>query len=509
MCSVRDGSEPIKRSHVDARLRTCMKCKTGEAVVITRVNDAYCRACFQVYVTHKFRAAIGKTKLVRDGEMVLVAFSGGYSSSALLHLVQQGLSQSTHKKLRFKPGVIFIDEGATVNMGPEERLAVCEKIQSIAQASGFPCYIRALEEGLDLDTVTSNVNMLSSQSAPDVFTNAQTETSKLCCNDETDSLYSSGTASVTLPEFSPCTSPVFREDSSSPGLAQVDVVQSRLQIYDHAEDRLKQTLASMKSVSAKEDLIRSLRHNILLETARHYGYSKVMLGDCGTRLAVRLLTDIATGRGSHAAMETAFADKRHEDVMFVRPMRDFSSKEVAMYNSMHGVEMVVIQALTTKASAGASIEHLTESFVTGLQTDYPATVSNIMRTGEKLDANVDRKVDRYCAMCQTPLDTSVGASSALSAVEFSLQISRDNSNKTKTCNSASSSNQCCGSGQCLHSNRPSPEDVLANLCYGCRLVVRDMDDVYKLPSYVLKDVSWRSRRSKMMSEIKDFLIEES
>ena len=29
-----------------------------------------------------------------------------------------------------------------------------------------------------------------------------------------------------------------------------------------------------------------------------------MLGNCGTQLAVRLLTDMAIGRGSHAAMET-------------------------------------------------------------------------------------------------------------------------------------------------------------------------------------------------------------
>ena len=42
-----------------------------------------------MYVTHKFRATIGKTKLVRDGELVLVAFSGGPSSSALLHLIQE------------------------------------------------------------------------------------------------------------------------------------------------------------------------------------------------------------------------------------------------------------------------------------------------------------------------------------------------------------------------------------------------------------------------------------
>ena len=43
---------------------------------------------------------------------------------------------------------------------------------------------------------------------------------------------------------------------------------------------------------------------LILEIARDCGYSKVMLGHCGTQLAVRLLTDMAVGRGSNAAMET-------------------------------------------------------------------------------------------------------------------------------------------------------------------------------------------------------------
>lgn len=46
------------------------------------------------------------------------------------------------------------------------------------------------------------------------------------------------------------------------------------------------------------------RQKILIDLARKEGYSKVMLGDCSTRLAVRLLTDIAQGRGAHVAMDT-------------------------------------------------------------------------------------------------------------------------------------------------------------------------------------------------------------
>ena len=55
---------------------------------------------------------------------------------------------------------------------------------------------------------------------------------------------------------------------------------------------------------------------MILEVARNYGYSKVMLGNCGTQLAVQLLTDMAVGRGSHAAMETVSYGDSHTVTSF-------------------------------------------------------------------------------------------------------------------------------------------------------------------------------------------------
>ena len=46
------------------------------------------RDCFLQYCHHKFRSAFGKTKVVRHNEKVLVAFSVGQASSAMLHLLK-------------------------------------------------------------------------------------------------------------------------------------------------------------------------------------------------------------------------------------------------------------------------------------------------------------------------------------------------------------------------------------------------------------------------------------
>ena len=73
------------------------------------INQLFCsfpiRDCFMVYVDHKFRASIGKSHLIRDHEKVLLAFSGGHSSSALLHLVQEVSNMSmTQISILWKSG---------------------------------------------------------------------------------------------------------------------------------------------------------------------------------------------------------------------------------------------------------------------------------------------------------------------------------------------------------------------------------------------------------------------
>lgn len=454
-----------------------MKCEK-KAVLVTRVNDAFCKECFMVYVTHKFRAAIGKSKLIRDGESVLVGVSGGQASSCLLHLIQEGLSGRAHKKLRFKPGLVFIDEGATIGMSAEERLATCTQVLEIMEKTGFPCYLKALEQAMELDR--------------EVVTNSATQS-----------------------DPAPGTSL-----SSAENL-------TKLHRYDKAEEELRALLDSLKSVSAKEDLIKSLRQKILIDLARREGYSKVMLGDCSTRLAVRLLTDIAQGRGAHVAMDTAFADNRCNDITIVRPIRDFSSKEVAMFNILNDVPSVFIPRITTKAADSVSIEHLTEKFVTGLQSEYPSTTSNIMRTGEKLHTEKTNSSENQCAICQAPLDTDVPLSSALSAVRFSETVSRCSSvtlsvfstdtaccgGGDKDCQSQGQKESgCCGrgDGSCQSKEtKLSRDEVESALCYACRLLIKDLADVNKLPKHILEDISQRQRRIKMKSEIEDFLLDPS
>lgn len=485
MCSIQEEDEEIMRKKPEEKQasKVCMKCG-GPAVLVTRINDPLCRDCFMVYTTHKFRAAIGKSKIVRDGETVLVAFSGGQSSSCMLQLIKDGLSEKAHKKLRFKPSLLFIDEGAVIDMSAEERLMSCQKILQILANTGYPCHIRSLEEAMDSSFITTNNDMNSTGSSelPDLGKDTQTE--RRTSDVDTAKNNSEDTQKIN-------------------GLSLDDSFKEKCLHYEESEMKLKQMLKSMKSVTAKEDLIRSLRYNVIIDTARKHHHTKVMMADCSTRLSIRLLSDISQGRGAHVAMETAFADKRLDDITVLRPIRDFSSKEVALFNVLNDVETVFIPTLTTKAPENTSIEHLTESFVMGLQADYGSTVSNIMRTGEKLSTERLNSTEKICVICHAPLDTNTGIASALNAVEFSQKISSKKGDN--------SSAECCGQGDgsCKSkSNSLCKEDVLSTLCYGCRLMVKDMSDINKLPEYVQSKISQRVSRAKMKSDIQDYLLED-
>lgn len=59
---------------------------------------------------HKFRSTIGKSKLVRPGDHVLLACSGGVNSMAMVDMIKKGLVQDdVHRRIRFVPSILFID----------------------------------------------------------------------------------------------------------------------------------------------------------------------------------------------------------------------------------------------------------------------------------------------------------------------------------------------------------------------------------------------------------------
>ncbi len=73
------------------------------------IDENSSRKCFEEFFIHKFRSTLSKSNVFGRGERVLLAYSGGPSSSALLHLIADGLSVNARRRLQFQAHVAFID----------------------------------------------------------------------------------------------------------------------------------------------------------------------------------------------------------------------------------------------------------------------------------------------------------------------------------------------------------------------------------------------------------------
>ncbi|XP_051565194.1 cytoplasmic tRNA 2-thiolation protein 2 isoform X1 [Myxocyprinus asiaticus] len=494
MCQVDEeynGLECNQKIPLPTLNRKCMKCKEETASLIIRVSDAFCRSCFKEYFIHKFRAMLGKNRVIFPQEKVLLAVSGGAASCAMLSQVQEGLSQDAPKKLRFVPGIIYIDEGGACGQSSEERQRSVAQLKSIFTETGFPYFIVPLE--LVFSLPTSVLVPLSSDP------------------DQSNPSYKLAVDQYIKQDLA--------EEAAAGAVSQLSIQDS---VYSPEHKlALERLFASLKTLTAKEDMLQTLRQHLILHTARVNGYSKVMMGESCSRLAVKLLSKIALGRGAALASDTGFSDPRYGDVVIARPMRDYSSKEIALYSRMFNVPSVFISGLDTKAHDKASIQRLTESFVTNLQADFPSTVSTIYRTSEKLHTvmppqSQTTESTSKCLLCLCAIDTEVDKASAFHATLVSEQLSQIRPQEMSHAAPAMSAEQCCGEGQgcetggCCSSKHRSlkHQDMKALLCYSCRLTLKDVEMIDTLPPYITTEAEKRQKRSCMKLEISEFLLED-
>ncbi|CAL1279385.1 unnamed protein product [Larinioides sclopetarius] len=260
-----------------------------------------------------------------------------------------------------------------------------------------------------------------------------------------------------------------------------------------SRNRILECMEDM-SLSAKIDFIKHIRLLLITNIASRGGFKHVFVGDTSCSLAENLLTDINLGRGSQISADTNFYDTRYK-VSVCRPLREFLNKEMALYLHLHNCSYTVLPDLLTKTGTKSSIQRLTESFITNLQEDFPATVFTIFRTGGKLSKQDGMLRSKVCILCMSKLDNiEPDPCSALEALKLSEKLSRAPNDVPDTVNGEISS--------------PSTSDVevenrnlLKFLCHGCSVAFRNNKKSSKFNPF-LKQM----KRNEMKEEIKDFLI---
>ncbi|KAB0381733.1 hypothetical protein FD755_003650, partial [Muntiacus reevesi] len=451
------------------RDQKCVKCKEGLPVVVIRAGDAFCRDCFKALYVHKFRAMLGKNRLIFPGEKVLLAWSGGASSSSMVWQVLEGLSRDSAKRLRFVPGVVYVDEGAACGQSPENRAKTLAEVKLVLQTTGFPWHIVALEEVFSLPP---SVLRFSAQEP------AGTEGAyKAAVDSFLQQQHVLGADGVER-QSQHC----FQDPHSHTGPPTTAQTQALSRLFD-----------SVKTLTAKEELLQTLRTHLILHVARNHGYSKVMTGDSCTRLAIKLMTSLALGRGAFLAWDTvrlqaAQGSPRRRGELGTPPV-----------------------GRSSRAPEKASIHRLMEAFILRLQAQFPSTISTVYRTSEKLiKAPRDGcAAGPRCLLCMCTLDVDT----ADSATAFGAQTSHLPQMQPPVAQAGAAAGPCCCAGMggapgCGRREDPRAQ-VMEQLCYGCRVNMKDLPSLEPLPPYILSEAQLRSQRATVEQEVQEYLLGDS
>ncbi|KAI6652610.1 Cytoplasmic tRNA 2-thiolation protein 2-A-like [Oopsacas minuta] len=323
----------------------CVKCG-NKASIIARIKDAMCIGCFDAYYVHKFRAALGKSRLFLNEERVLLAYSGGINSVSLLSMVKRGLDESSHKKLQFLVDVIFIDEGCLFgDTWNSENILMIENLTTL----GFRFYILKLESYLH----------------PSL---------KLC-------IQTFDTLTIGWPVYT----------------IHLECEKSRLlKIFESCHS------------SNKQQLLELIRYKLLTKFAYEFGYNKILMGDNATRLSTQLLHGICRGKGSLANYDITFADTRFPGLYFCRPMREFLAKEIVFSVNISKLKYFNFPNFDSvnRSANKSSIFHVTEDFLAELHSLQPFTTSTVFRTGNKLSP-LNTGQSNICALCMLTHEYSI------------------------------------------------------------------------------------------------------
>ncbi|KAJ8981292.1 hypothetical protein NQ317_004028 [Molorchus minor] len=143
-----------------------------------------------------------------------------------------------------------------------------------------------------------------------------------------------------------------------------------------------------------------------------------LLIEISTDTASLLLTNICLGRGSQVPVDSGFCDDR-EEIKILRPLRLFDIKELAFYNRLNNLEPVFVRQ--REVNHYLSVNNLMRQFIDNLQQNYPATVTTVVKTGDKL--TLDRTNTHICKLCKSLVPKNNSELSSEESTRFSHLVS--------------------------------------------------------------------------------------
>nr|XP_003702646.1 PREDICTED: cytoplasmic tRNA 2-thiolation protein 2-A [Megachile rotundata] len=304
-----------------------------------------------------------------------------------------------------------------------------------------------------------------------------------------------------------------------------------LEIGTTREDTVVQEMFDrLESDTSRDELLRQLRRKLLVSAARRLNCNKIFVADTSVDLAIKVLGNVSTGRGSQLPFDVTFSDARCTDTTLFRPLKDLTGEDIVGYLNCHKL-CPIITCQKYNHSFVASIRAAARNFVCQLDSEFYSTVPTIYRTSEKLASklekfddsknNVNIEVDvenDTCILCEMPLDSRCSGEGSLSVTRaklFSKQVSTtfvDSSSSIADKKNIKCSNNLKGA-KCCHLTNPLQKQSLhwyivkKYLCYSCTLIFSDSKQTHiTLPNFMLNSIERKLHSMHLYNEISDFLL---
>ncbi|GBC00104.1 hypothetical protein RclHR1_03750003 [Rhizophagus clarus] len=458
MCSIQEETLLESNVKIKPTTKNCVKCKTAKAIILVR-HSTYCKKCFQHVFVGKFRKNVEKSRTASNfssGEKVMIGFSGGTSSRAMLQLISEYNEAIPHKRVYSEIVVCHIDESLLLN-----QKSTIPQIEQSVRKYNYPFIGLYLQDIYNSDVTKNGCYNSVIEIAIDAKISQQ-------------------------------------EDSTI-----------------SSSEKLLSLLNNISKLTAKEDFIWYLKLCYLIDTARKNGCTRLFLGDCSTRLSIKIISLTSKGRGFSLPLETSSETDWFEDVIITRPMKDMLAKEIGIYNQFIGLDDVYIQGVTSMMHAKASIERLTEDFIVGLEKEFPSTVSTIARTGAKLTPSDSIMKENRCVVCLMPYqeNNKIWQNRIIVMTIPSSQKSNECNDIRLNCSRNIALGDCISCCDDTNNDESMANVEFADsLCYACRVNIRDIkltDKKIILPPYVAEGVEERKKnfnRKQMKKHIEEYLL---
>ncbi|XP_027201788.2 cytosolic thiouridylase subunit 2 [Dermatophagoides pteronyssinus] len=398
----------------------CRKCQQNPGKVLLQKKDVFCNDCLIDYCTKTFRQTLGKSRLIKTNDRILVGFSGGLSSIALVDLIRRGLDEQQFQKLRFKPYLLFIDESILDNSEQQPKSFLTKQLyEFICHHARIDCYFISLQCCINNDDLSQQmIHIQNSDDDTITYENLQA---------------------------------FFQENNQS-----------------ESAQRFLHLIERFHNPTSRYDFLKRFKLLILMKIANHLNMDKVFVASTLNELSIDLINNISLGRGSLVPNEINFCDNRFGSKKLLRPLCELVNKELAFYLKFRHLDHLVMKMdffASTRLPLKSSLHRLNEHFLTSISDEFPSTLHTVFKTGNKIQSTTTTvdNLRRRCKFCFCQLENQSNNNDEYSSYDAL---------KLTTILSKQSLNDDDGDGK-----QKSADDDDDQYCYSCKRLANEINDV--------------------------------